>query len=97
MVTDEKSIDVPVMEEQVQITRTDVDEAVAPGTEGLFQDKTYEMELMGEEVELQKQARVSGQVEIGTEEVERTETLTGTTRREEVDVQETHYNDPNKS
>ncbi len=96
VVTDEKTIDVPVTEEHVHVVRTDLDEDVAPGTTDAFQEKTYEMELMGEDVDLQKKVRVSGQVEIDKEQVERTKTLTGTTRREEVDVDEVDYDDPTR-
>jgi len=97
VVTDEKTIDVPVTEEHAHVVRTDVDQPVTPGTGDLFQEQTYEMELMGEDVELEKKVRVSGQVEIDKEQVERTKTLTGTTRREEVDVEEVDYDDSTRT
>ncbi len=96
VISDEKTIDVPVTEEHAHVVRTNVDQAVDPGTSDVFQDQTYEMELMGEDVELEKKVRVSGQVEIDKERVERTKTLTGTTRREEVDVEEVDYDDPSR-
>ena len=53
-----------------------------------FQEGTIAVPLRGEEVELQTRTRVSEEIEIDKEAVQRTEQVTGTVRREVVDVRE---------
>lgn len=94
VVSEEKTFEVPLTEEHVHVVRTDRNEEVPAGaTDDLFREQTYEMELMGEEAHLNKKVRISGEVDIDKERVERTKTLTGTVRHEEVDVEEKDYDE----
>ena len=53
-----------------------------------FTEGTIEVPVRGEEVDVQKRVRVAEEVEIGKEAVQRTETVSGTVRREEVRVED---------
>jgi stress response protein YsnF len=56
--------------------------------EAAFQEKTVEMMGTVEEVEVEKQARVVGEVEITKEAEERQETVRDTVRKTDVEVEE---------
>lgn len=85
VVTEEESIDVPVTEEHVEVTRRSADRDVAPG-EDAFQEGTIEVPVSGEEVDVEKRTRVVGEVDIDKTAEQRTERVTDTVRREEVTV-----------
>ena len=87
VVAEERVLEVPVTEERVRVERHRVDRDAAPD-DTAFQAGTIEVPLRAEEVELQKRTRVSEEIEIGKEAVQRTEQVTGTVRREVVDVRE---------
>ena len=87
LVTEERTITVPVTEERVRVTR------VPAGTPGsidadAFADGAIEIPLRGEEVDVEKVARLADEVVVEKEVVQRTERLSGTVRREEVHVDE---------
>ena len=87
VVAEERVLEVPVTEERVRVERRRVDrDATADDT--AFEAGTIEVPLRAEEVELQKRTRVSEEIEIDKEAVQRTEQVTGTVRREVVDVRE---------
>jgi uncharacterized protein (TIGR02271 family) len=88
VVTEERTIDVPVTEERVRVERRVVDRPLDAADATAFEEGVIEVPIRGEEVELQKRVRVAEEVEIGKEAVQRTETVGGTVRREEVRVQE---------
>ncbi|MDQ3779760.1 MAG: YsnF/AvaK domain-containing protein, partial [Chloroflexota bacterium] len=79
---------VPVREERVRVERHAVDRPVAASEREAFADQVIEVPLRGETVEAQKEVRVAEEIEIGKEAVERSETVSGTVRREEVEVRE---------
>src|SRR5215217_5013044 len=85
VVAEEQTLDVPVTEERVNVTRRAVDRAGAADADA-FTEGTIEVPVRGEEVDVQKRTRVAEEVEIGKEAVQRTETVGGTVRREEVHV-----------
>jgi uncharacterized protein (TIGR02271 family) len=85
VVAEEASIDVPVTEEHVEVTRRAVDRDVAPGEEA-FREGTIEVPVSGEEVDVEKRTRVVGEVDIDKTAEQRTERVTDTVRREEVTV-----------
>jgi uncharacterized protein (TIGR02271 family) len=85
VVAEERVLNVPVTEERVRVERHAVDRETTPG-EGAFEQGTIEVPIYGEDVEVQKRARVTEEVEIEKEAVQRTEEVAGTVRHEEVRV-----------
>lgn len=85
VVEEEQTLDVPVTEERVNVTRRTVDRDVAAGDTD-FQGGTIEVPVHGEEVDVQKQARVREELEISKESVGETKQVTDTVRREEARV-----------
>jgi uncharacterized protein (TIGR02271 family) len=82
-----RSIDVPVTEEQVEITRRAVNRDVEPG-EVVFEEESVDIPLRGEEVEVDKRTRVREEIDISRDAVTTTECVTDTVRREEVEVED---------
>jgi uncharacterized protein (TIGR02271 family) len=87
VVAEEKVLEVPVTEERVRVERRTVDRPVGADA-APFEGGTIEVPVRGEDVQLQKTVRVSEEVEIGKDAVQRTERVAGTVRREEVRVTE---------
>jgi len=87
VVAEERTLDVPVTEERVTVTRRTVDRAGVAEADA-FTEGTIEVPVRGEEVDVQKRVRVAEEVEIGKQAVQRTETVGGTVRREEVHVED---------
>lgn len=85
VVEEEREIDVPVTEERVNVSRRDVDREVTPG-EDAFQEGTVEVPVHGEEVDVQKRARVTEEVDVDKEAVQGTEHVSDSVRHEEVTV-----------
>ena len=88
VVAEERTLAVPVTEERVRVERRVVDRDAGVDDATAFQEGTIEVPVRGEEVELQKRTRVAEEVEIGKEQVQRTEQVGGTVRREEVRIDE---------
>jgi uncharacterized protein (TIGR02271 family) len=76
---------VSLREEHVHVERRPVDRAVT-GDENLFQERTIEAEERSEEAVVSKQTRVKEELVIRKDAEERTETVSDTVRRTEVDV-----------
>jgi len=85
VVEEDRTLDVPVMEEHVSITRRVVDRDATTG-EDVFREETIDVPLRTEDVSLEKRTRVSEEIEIDKKQVQRTERVTGTVRKEVVDV-----------
>ena len=86
VVTEEQqTLDVPVTEERVTVNRRVVDRDVAPG-DTTFEEGTIEVPVRGEDVEVQKRARVREEIEIGKEKTTGTQKVTDTVRREEARI-----------
>jgi len=85
VISEERTLEVPVTEERVRVERHVVDRPVG-ADDTAFEEGTIEVPIRGEDVQLQKSVRVSEEVEIGKEAVQRTEKVSGTVRREEVHV-----------
>jgi uncharacterized protein (TIGR02271 family) len=84
VVAEERTLEVPVTEERVRVTRRTVDRpATAADT---FQEGVIEVPIRGQEVDVQKQVRVAEEVEIAKEQVQRTERVSDRVRREEVRI-----------
>ena len=88
VVAEEKVLEVPVTEERVRVERHAVNRD-ATGDADAFKEGTIEVPLTGEEVDVQKDVRVTEEIEIEKDAVQRTEQVAGTVRHEEVRVDET--------
>jgi uncharacterized protein (TIGR02271 family) len=85
LVTEDRTITVPVTEERVRVTRVDSNDAGAVGADA-FEEGVIEVPVRGQEVDVQKTARKAGEVIVEKEAETRTERVGGTVRREEVRV-----------
>jgi len=86
LVTEDRTITVPVTEERVRVTQVDTDEVVGANAGDVFEEGVVEVPLRGEEVDVQKTARKTGEVIVEKEAVQRDQQVGGTVRREEVRV-----------
>ena len=86
VVSEERTIDVPVTEERVRVERHVVDRPVTAADADAFEETVIEVPVYGEDVVVDKTVRVAEEVEISKERVQRTERVSGTVRHEEVRV-----------
>jgi len=77
--------DVSLREERVSVERRPVDRALS-GDEALFQERTIDLEERSEEAVIAKEARVREELVINKDVGTRTETVSDTVRRTEVEV-----------
>lgn len=91
VIAEERTLEVPVMEEEVHVQRRTVDRPIAAGDD-VFTEDTIEVPIHGEEVDVQKRARVVEELEIQKQAVQDTKHVTGTVRREEVNVENLQTN-----
>jgi uncharacterized protein (TIGR02271 family) len=94
VVTEQRTLDVPVTEERVRIERRVVDRPVAAGEAQTLDDVVIEVPLRSETVDVEKQARVTEEIVISKEATQRTERVSDTVRKEEVFVDEEGVVDP---
>ncbi len=81
---------VTLREEKVEAQRRSADQELSPEeAEKAFEEKTVELTGKGEEVEVSKQARVTGEVALSKQTEEREQTVKDKVRRSEVEVEET--------
>jgi len=85
VIEEERAIDVPVTEERVKVTRRAVDQVADTGDVS-FQEESFEVPVRTEEVGVDKVVRVAEQVDIDKEAIQDTRRVTGTVRKERVDV-----------
>jgi uncharacterized protein (TIGR02271 family) len=88
VVTEEQTLEVPVTEERIRVERRVVDRPATAADAGAFEETVIDVPLRSETVDVQKDARVTGEVVVGKEAVQRTERISDTVRREEVYVDE---------
>jgi len=86
VVTEERTMDVPVTEERVTVRRVAADRAATSADATAFEEGVIEVPLRREQVDVEKRTRVAGEIEIEKEAVQRTEQVSGTVRREQVRV-----------
>ncbi len=87
VISETKSIDVPVTREEVVIERHAVGNRPAVGA--TFQDETISVPVMEEQVSVSKDAVVTGEVSVGKRQVTETQHLSDTVRHEELRVEKT--------
>jgi uncharacterized protein (TIGR02271 family) len=78
---------VTLHEERVQVERRPVDRPVAAGDDA-FRERTVEATESAEEAVVSKEARVTEEVVVRKQAEERTETVSDTVRRTEVEVED---------
>jgi uncharacterized protein (TIGR02271 family) len=86
VVSEERTIDVPVTEERVRVERHAVDRPVNAADGTAFKDEVIDVPVYGEEVTAEKRVRVAEEIDVTKEQAQRTERVTGTVRREDVRV-----------
>lgn len=96
LVTEDRTVTVPVTEERVRVTRVDTNEPVSADTT-ILQEGEIEVPLQGEEVTLEKTARKTGEVVVEKEADLRQQQVGGTVRREEVVVDDATVDERSKS
>jgi len=85
VVSEDRTLNVPITEERVRVTRRAVDRE-ATGGEAAFEGGTINVPVRSEEVDMQKRVRVAEEVEMAKEAVQKTKQVSGTVRREVVNV-----------
>jgi uncharacterized protein (TIGR02271 family) len=86
VVAEQETLEVPVTEEEVEVTRRPVDRDVT-ADDHAFEEGTIEVPLRGEEVDIEKRARVVEEIDIDKAAKTHTERVSDTVRREEVTVE----------
>lgn len=85
VVEEEQTIDVSVTEEEASVTRRAVDREIDPASHD-FEEGTVTVPVMGEEVDVEKRARVVEEIDVHKRPETHTEEVTETVRREEVEI-----------
>ena len=88
----EETLSVPVTEERVHVERVAVNRD-ATAADMSRDGATIDVPVYGEEVDMQKRARVVEEVEISKDAVQETRQVSGTVRRDDVEVVETNVSD----
>jgi uncharacterized protein (TIGR02271 family) len=88
VVTEQRTLEVPVTEERVRVERRVVDRPVTAADADAFEETVIEVPLRSETVDVQKQARVAEEVVVSKEATQRTERVADTVRKEQVVVDE---------
>lgn len=88
VVEEAQNINVPVTREEVRVERVPVEGAASTGNLGAdaFQEKDIDVPVMGEQVNVEKQARVGEELHLHKREVTENQRYTDTVRRERVNV-----------
>jgi uncharacterized protein (TIGR02271 family) len=85
VIEEQQTLEVPVTEEEVEVTRRRVDRDVT-ADDHAFEEGTIEVPLRGEEVDVEKRARVVEEIDVDKTARTRNERVTDTVRREEVSI-----------
>lgn len=85
VIENEQVLEVPVVEERVNVTRHPVARELAP-EEAVFESGVINVHVSGQDVDLQKDARVVEEIEIAKEAVTENQEVTESLRREEIHV-----------
>jgi uncharacterized protein (TIGR02271 family) len=88
VITEQRTLEVPVTEERVRIERRVVDRPATAADSAAFDEVVIEVPLRSETVDVHKEARVAEEIVVSKEAVQRTERVTDTVRKEEVFVDE---------
>jgi len=83
---EQREVPVNLQREQVTIERHAVDRPLGEGEFGDLRDETIDVPVYEERAELQKRGRVAEEVTIGKDVTQEQQTMRGTVRREDIDV-----------
>jgi len=86
VVEEQRSMDVPVTREEVQVKRVPVDRPASGDETTIGKGDTVRVPVMEEDVEVTKRPRVKEEIEISKVARQKTKRATGTVRKEHVDV-----------
>ena len=87
---EEQSASVTLRRDEVNVQQVDVNDRPLREGEDAFEEGTIRVQLRGEEAVVSKEAVVTGEVVIDKESVAREERVSGTVRREHVDVEQAY-------
>jgi len=87
VVTEERTLNVPVTEERVRVTRRAVDRDATAASDA-FTGGTIDVPVTTEAVDVQKRTRVAEEIDVAKEAVSKTKTVADSVRREVVDVKD---------
>ncbi len=92
VVEEQQSIPVELMHEEVHVQERDIQDRPVTAAEAdrLFEGGTIRVPVRGEEAVVTKEAVVTGEVVIDKERLTETQNVTGTVRREQVEVEEAY-------
>jgi len=88
VVSEERTLDVPVTEERVRVERRTVDRPATAADAEVFEDTVIEVPVRSETVDVQKEPRVKEEIVVSKEAVQRKERVSDTVRKEEVFIDE---------
>lgn len=86
VVEEQQTLEVPVTEEEVEVTRRRVNRD-ATADDHAFEEGTIEIPLRGEEVDVEKRSRVVEEIDVDKTARTHNEQVTDTVRREEVNIE----------
>lgn len=89
IVEEERTLDVPVTRDEVEIRRVSTDRPAGASEDAFTQGDTIRVPVTAERVNVDKEARVVEEIEISKRPVTETQRVTDTVRREELEVDET--------
>lgn len=87
IVTEQRTLEVPVAREEVTIERHSVDRTPADAPVGAGAGETLSVPVREEQVSVEKRPVVTEEIEVGKRQVQETRQVSGTVRREVVDVE----------
>ena len=87
VVEEQVNVPVEVSHEEVTVSRVAADRPLKPGETALQEGEVLRVPVREETVDVEKQAHVTGEVQIRKEQVSDQRNVQGTVRREEVDVE----------
>jgi uncharacterized protein (TIGR02271 family) len=96
VIEEDQTLNVPVTEEKVNVTRRTVNRDANTGAE-TFRDETIAVPLQTEDVNVEPRTRVTEEVRVNKEAVQRNKQVGGTVRKETVDIDNTAALEANRT
>jgi uncharacterized protein (TIGR02271 family) len=88
VIAEERTLEVPVTEERLRVERRVVDRPATAADTANFEETVIEVPLRSEAIDVVKEARVTEEVVLSKEAVQRTEQVADTVRKEKVRIEE---------
>ena len=93
IIEERQTIEVPLIEEEVEVTRRRVDREIREDDHA-FEEHSIEIPLHGQAVEIEKRAQIIEEIDIDKTAHTRTEQVTDTVRKESARVEGDNVQDP---